>query len=231
MGKSRWQIIRLSLLAVTFGSSLLVLGKGIFFSNSKPENSVNSFIFPEQVPLPVWEQIKSIPLREKQKNEKLAVYNGQKYIYNQNDYELAIQARYEKYTDSNMGRLLIVYTPIQPGTVQIKLKYKEGIGHYGVFLYDEKIHITACINPQGKTTATEQQFVKNKYLYTLSLKRTLLWAIGQNDLADSSCLWTLLSGPFDSQADETTREATYEKLEAAWFDWHNWWRPRFPPEG
>lgn len=234
MGKSNWQIIRLSLLAVTFGGSFLVLVKAVFFSNPAEETGMNYFDFPAKVPLQGWEQIKSTPLKENIKNEELAVYNGKEYQYIQDDNKLDIQARFEKYSDSNVGRLLVVYTPLEPATVQLKLNYAEEVGYYAVFVYDNTIHISACINPKGKTTATEEQFVKNKYTYGLSVKRTILWILGQQDLVDSSCLWTLLSMPVP-QASSTAMEeadiaATYQKLETAWFDWYNWWESRFPPK-
>jgi len=224
MRKSNWQIIRLSLLAVIFGGSLLVLVKAVFFSSPAQETVVKSFDFPEKVPLSDWEQIKSTSLKENKK----AVYNGKEYKYIQDNNQLDIQARFEKYSDSNVGRLLVVYTPLEPGSVNIEINYKEGIGYYGLFFYDNTVHISACINPQGITTATEEQFVKNKYTYGLSVKRTLLWILGQQDLVDSSCLWTLLSMPVPN-ADSSTIETGYQQLETVWFDWYKWWESRFPP--
>lgn len=56
-----WKQLRVPLLAITFSSAILVLGKLVIFPVSD-KLTFSSLIFPEKVPLPQWQFSESRPL-------------------------------------------------------------------------------------------------------------------------------------------------------------------------
>lgn len=215
MIKSRWQYLRLSLLALTLGVVLWTLLRTILSPNTEKTPLVSNFVFPSTVPLSEWQNLKSTPSQPTDKSQA----QGQSYQYRRNNEQLNIEARYEIYTEGNVGRLLNVYTPIKPATVNLTIKHQENIGFYSLFNYQEKAYLSACINPKGEATVTAQQFTQNKYAYGFDVKRMLFWVAGQNDLFDGRCLWTLLSIPIDSSESDSLEKA-YQTLEKVWFEWY-----------
>ncbi|MEO1765524.1 MAG: hypothetical protein AAFR83_27290, partial [Cyanobacteria bacterium J06629_18] len=85
--KINWKQTRIPFLTFTFGSVLLVLGKVILIPPpGKPE--LSKFVFPEQVPLPQWEQSENQP----QPKSKDTQFIAQKdYRYNRNNQRLNIE--------------------------------------------------------------------------------------------------------------------------------------------
>jgi cyanosortase A-associated protein len=187
---------------------------------------LSTFDFPATIALSQWQTLAAKPLAATNQAQSI----GKEYQYRQNGERLEIQARYEHYTDGNISRLLVVYTPIKPATVQPIIKYQEGIGSYSLFEHEGKAYLSACVNSVGESTVTEQQFVQNKYAYGWSPQRTLFWILGQNDLFDGRCLWTLISVPLSSDSYVLAVEKAYQDLENAWFDWYRWWKPRLEGE-
>jgi cyanosortase A-associated protein len=189
----------------------------------KDSSSASPFAVLSAVPLPGWQSIAITPLKTKDPQQS----KGQSYQYRQNNHQLDIETRYEKYT-GNVSRLISFYTQIRPATVTLTLKHQKGLGFYSIFSYDQRTYLSACINPIGESTVTEQQFVRNYYRSGWSLKRILGWTAGQNELFDSRCLWSLLSISQGSDALATSSAETEQRLEATWFDWYRWWRAHFP---
>lgn len=221
----RWQSVRSILLAITFTSISLVLWQTFFNvqTNKKEKTTPTPFLFPATVPLASWQQITANTLKAINKNYSI---NGQQYKYIYQEKTLEIQAHYEPYTDGNVSRLLVVYTPIEPATVNLNLRYQEDVGYYSLFADAEKLYLSACINSKGESTVTEQQFIHNRYSNDLTPQRVFWWLLGQKDLLDVSCLWTLASTPLHPEVRENSNLLTknIEVLEAAWFDWYSWWQ-------
>jgi cyanosortase A-associated protein len=220
---SRWQSIRVLAIALTFGGVLWVLARAILLPGIDDEKRLGSFDFPATIPVKGWEFIKANPLKT---NTPEQSHLGKIYTYQQKGDRLEITMRYEQYADGNIGRMLVAYTSIKPATVRPQIEHNNEVGFYTLFEYQQKAYLSACINYAGQTTATEQQFVQNKYAHGWSWQRTLLWVIGQNDLFDGRCLWTLLSTPLPENADFTSTEKAYQDLETAWVDWHDWWKQK-----
>jgi cyanosortase A-associated protein len=149
---------------------------------------------------------------------------GRRYQYRQNRQELEVEVRYERYTDSNISRLLNIYTSIKGAALTLNAKRQEGIGYYALLQHEERAYLSACLNPIGESTITQQQFTQNRYQHGWSIRRVFFWAIGQDDLIESRCFWTLLSTPVPADADATALERADKTLESAWFDWYRWWR-------
>jgi cyanosortase A-associated protein len=220
----RWQSTRIFAIALMFGGAVWVLSRALLFPATSADEKVKLQPpdFAKTVSLSQWQLKQAQPLKAKSKGES----DGLKYQFVKTNERLEVQSRFERYTDGNISRLLVVYTPIKPATVQPQLQNRIDVGFYYLFEYKNTAYLSACVNYAGQTTVTEPQFVQNKYKYGWSLQRTFLWIIGQEDLFDGRCLWTLMSIPLDSSSNNITLEKAYADLEAAWVDWYNWWQPK-----
>lgn len=225
MAKFRWQTVRIALLATLLVASLGALARAAFGPNPNEIKAAGeNYDFPATVPLAAWQQVSTQSLAAT--NEEIP-NPGQRYQYRQNGQQLAVEVRYERYTDSNISRLINIYTSLQPGLLSLQGKRQEGIGYYALFTDEERAYLSACLNPIGETTITEQQFVQNRYRHGLSARGVLLWAIGQQDLLDGRCFWTLMSLPVAADADSVALTEAYQTLELAWSDWYRWWQSQW----
>jgi len=215
-----WQKVRLGLLAVGMGTTLLVLIRAI----AVPKPAVTVYQFPPAVALAGWDSISVQPLPGEKE-----LPPGQQYQYRQADRVVTVAVRVMP-GDGNISRFLRVYTPIQGGNTGLQPRYQAGVGHYGILADKGTAYLTACINPSGETSVTPQQFMQNRYA-GVTTARLLPWLLGQQSLTDQRCLWTLMSTPLD-QADKKgaiAPENTFKTLESVWFSWYEWWQPNFPP--
>ncbi|WP_336604386.1 cyanoexosortase A system-associated protein [Tolypothrix bouteillei] len=140
------------------------------------------------------------------------------YQYIQNNLPLDIEMSYV--TEGNVPVFLKNFTSISSSAV---LRQQEGIGYYGLGVNQNRAYLSACINPYGNSTFTEEQFNQNRFHYEMRPQHILSWLIGQRQLQHKRCLWAHLSIPLNN----SSPEAAYEVLENVWFSWYQWWRPRF----
>lgn len=225
---ARWQTIRMSICAVLIVGMLAETGRALLMpSVSKhilDKEKANSVILPAQIPLTHWHLFKEQSLKSRE-NQSL----GYLYQYrNAKNEQIDIQVRYEQYAEGNINRLFMVYDIAPPASTNILIKQTPQGDAYGLMLYDGRAYLSACINPIGHSTATAEQFAKNKYQYGLDPLRTLGWIAGLNDLIDTRCFWTAISTPVSSSADKPVIEAKFQMLEAVWAEWYPWWRSRLP---
>lgn len=230
MANSYWQKIRLLLIILTFSGVLAVLIRSLLLPYPQKKNTSENFIYPENVPIVNWQQTGSKFLKNNAKNSE-----GKKHLYeyNQGNNQVKIQGQYQQYSDSNMSRFLMIETGIPPANTLPQMRYKEGFGYYYLLENEGKTFLTACLNPKGESTVTQDQHTKNRYLKTMGFQRTLLWIIGQQDLTDGRCLWTLISIPTPEDPNPITLEnenleKTYKQLEEVWFSWYKWWKQNLP---
>lgn len=212
-----WKQFRIPLLALTFSSVLLVLGKVILLPSAE-KRTLTPFVFPEAVPLPQW-QLKASSALPEPTEEHPELIAQKHYQYVQNDLPLNIEMRYV--IDGNLRQHIRKYTSISSSAV---VRQHQKVGYYGLLVDRQRAYLSACINPQGGSTFTPQQFNPNQYLYDPRWERILPWLLSQQSLPDQRCLWAHLSVPLQS----SSPEAAYKKLENAWFSWHEWWQPNFP---
>lgn len=216
---SKWDGFRIALMAVAISGVGVVLAQELL---SKPEEKAAvNVTFPQTVPITNWQPLSSSALPAKSEDQSDP---GQLYYYQNGNEKLKIETRYQLYTDSNASRLLMVYEGIPPATILPKTKYKKDIGHYYLFDYQDQAYLSACLPPKGESSVTQQQYVNNRYRYGWSISRSFLWLIGQKDLFEGRCLWTVVSMPVDLYKSADAADQAYEKLETAWFDWFRWWR-------
>lgn len=211
----RWKHIRLTLLFLTFSSSLLLLGKVIWFPVSN-KSDITSFVFPEKIPLPQWQQVSSISLPQSTA-KNIEVTAQKSYRYTQNHLPIDIEMRYVKSGD--VPWLIKTFRSISTSGI---VRQHQEIGFYGLGIDKQQAYLSACINPQGDSTFTSEQF--NQNLYKLNSKNILSWLQGERNLKDKRCLWTHLTVNLENSSPETA----YQILENAWFSWYRWWKPQFP---
>lgn len=209
---------RVALLAVTISSALLVLAKVTLYPTTTSRYTVKSFTFPSVVPLPGWQKLLSAPLAVVKEHPDYL--SGRSYQYTKAGVPLTIEMRYLNDTSGEVKSLLERYTSIPSSP---KLRYRAGIGFYGVFTHQQKAYLSSCINPGGGSTVTQKQFNQNRHTNDVQVNRLLRWLLGQEKLEDKRCLWTHLSMPLESSPSEA-----YQVLETTWFAWYQWWYPRFP---
>jgi cyanosortase A-associated protein len=219
-----WQPIRISLFAITLGGALLTLGKLLTLPKID-QNSVQVVnTLPPSVPLPGWQLLSNAELKAN-KDSRF----GRSYRYQQGNNVLNADVHYMT-SDGNVSRYLFVYSPVRTANANLKVKYQPETGFYGVLSHQGKAYLTACVNPRGPSTVTEQQFTQNRYAHDLKVDRILPWAMGQESLIDRRCLWTLLSTPVATDVTAgNSEEAAYKNLETAWLAWHQWWQANYPP--
>lgn len=217
--------LRLSLLAVIFGSVFFVLGRTILTPTAGNSSTVTSFVFPTAVPLPKWQPTASRPLAARI-TESPDYPSGRLYQYIQNNLPLDIEMRYVANTNGDVKYFIHQYSSTSPPPGQLSLvsRQQEGVGFYNLFAYQQRAYLSSCINSRGGSTITESQFKLNRYTYDIQLSRLLGWALGQTNLVDGRCLWVHLSVPLKNSSPEDA----YQTLEKVWFDWYQWWHPRFP---
>lgn len=221
----RWEKIRIWLVAAIFGGVVAVLGNSILYP-SVSDRAPSAFVFPTTIPLPEWQALASSPLVN-QTTDKLTKYiSGSQYRYLQKDLSLDIEMRYLANTNGDIKGLIKTYKTIPTYTDKIVhiLRHQEGIGFYSLFVHSERAYLSACINPRGGSTVTDEQFRNNRIIYDVQLSRLLPWLLGKVELRDMRCLWAHLSIPLNNYSAENA----YQTLEKAWFLWYRWWRLRFP---
>lgn len=224
--------LRVGILAVVFGLVLAVVLKVLLSPPVSQENllRLNTFKYPEKVELKGWELTKSTPIVIPTK-EKSTLNNGHKYEYTADNLKLEVEAYYQTYNGGNTSRLLSLYKNIRTQAAITGFDYLEGTGFYASFVDSQRMNISACVNPYGQTTVTEQQHAINRYKHGLNLPRTLGWIFGQGELVDAGCLWTFMSLPLSNNSGSIPLQQAREKVQAAWVDWTLWWTSRLTSSG
>ncbi|WP_017652411.1 cyanoexosortase A system-associated protein [Fortiea contorta] len=210
-----WKRFRLTLLFFTFSSILLLLGKVIWFPTVNKTDDTTSFVFPEKIPLLGWKPVTINAATPP--TTKLQIISQKSYRYTQNNTPVDIEMRYVKSGDVPY----FIKTLTSNSTPAIVRQHQE-IGFYGLGIDQQRAYLSACINPQGKSTFTNEQF--NQNLSNIDSKNILSWLQGERNLKDQRCLWTHLS----LNLQKSSPEAAYKRLENVWFSWYRWWQPRFP---
>ncbi|EKQ71126.1 hypothetical protein OsccyDRAFT_1452 [Leptolyngbyaceae cyanobacterium JSC-12] len=225
MLKSSWQPIRLSILAIAFGGTLLTLAK--LTTSPKPDTAKQEAnTLSATVPLPGWQLVNTEPI-----TTNTEARTGRRYRFQQGNTTLNAE-QYYMVSDGNVSRYLFVHSPVKTANASMKVKFKPEVGHYSLITHDGNAYLSACINPRGSSTVTESQFTQNRYASDLQLSRIAPWLLGQESLIDYRCLWTLMSISLKqgSKSDAlVAEEKAYKNLEDAWFSWHQWWQANFPP--
>jgi cyanosortase A-associated protein len=226
-------VARQSLLSILCLGAIGVLVNATISAPKKSTLQMPSaFEFPLNLPLADAKMLASKQVAPHTFKNKM-VANGMSYRYQQDSKPIDIEIRYIPDGVANrpsMDAMLPVFSQI-PATVLQPSTMKEisGLGFYSLFVEKKTAYFGTCINPQGMTTVTGDQFHNNSNPNPLSkgipVDRLLPWILGRQTLRDSRCLWTVLSTPIDA----ATPDATMKILETVGVRWIRWWQAHFPP--
>ncbi len=224
------QKIRLGLLIFLISSSFLVLGRSLIDGSiGKP----TPLIFPDRIEF-VQDQTKQLETKPpenivdtKEFFGKPKYLFGKKYSYLVDEMTVDIALRYAVGTDGDLFSFLKGMANIEISENELRQKsvLKSPIGYYATFTHQNRAYLTACINPRGISTVTKEQFEDNASDRAMDRDVIIGWLLGQKDLRDRRCLWTLMSTPITSDNNLNT---TNQKLENVWVLWYEWWKFRFP---
>jgi cyanosortase A-associated protein len=225
--------IKFICLVTAFTSSCIAISVALLIPKSK-QNS--QFQFPQQITLQDWRSQSSNNLEEALKNGAIA---AKRYTYTsstQDDLRIDIQ-----YIDRGVDvPKYLVMIGLKPVVNSVDQRYLEAIGHYVVFNNLERAYLSACINPRGGSTVTEEQFIQNRNTFDITPERLGLYLLGVIHLRDTRCLFVVMSIPL-SDINSTTNpsldlnqqringsKVTYQKLEKVWINWYKNWENKFP---
>jgi cyanosortase A-associated protein len=240
MTMSVTRLARQSLLCLLCGGAVGVLALNLIDSPSKASlQAPTTFTFPDRVQLLDTPTLDSQPLTAHTFSNGM-VATGRSYRYpltipdRPSDKSQAIEIQVRYMTDGvanrpTMDALLPVFAKIPSEVLSpATMKQKPSLGFYSLFIQNKTAYFGTCINPQGITTVTGDQFHANSNPNPLtsssSLQRFLPWLMGKQTFRDSRCLWTLLSTPIDPN----TPDATMKALETTGVNWIRWWQMHFP---
>ena len=202
-----WNFYRPSLLAIALGGTIVALFWGIKTPLlSRP--TVAPFTFPEKVPLSGWKQVRSHALKFPSSNELTPIASRSYQYLSPDGLTLNIQMRYLNTAKADIPNLLRKYI---------------GDTSISQITHQDRSYLSSCINPQGPSTVTSDQFLQTKLVTGKNLNGFLGWLWGKSNLLDQRCLWShlTLSVPSGNQNSQKT-------LQNAGQSWFKWWVSHYP---
>lgn len=221
-----WQKLRTPLLAITFVSVVSLVGKTIL-TPTKTSRQITSSTFPQVVPLPGWQFVQSGPLTPQADGEsgrRVAAASGRDYQYSRNTLPLDIEIRDADALIGDIPTLTRHYTSIELTKALFQQRQQPGVGFHGLFVYQGRAYLSACVNRRGNSTVTRRQFVQNQITHNIRPERFLPVLLSSESLYDRRCLLTQLSIPLNS----ASPASAYQTLEKTWISWYQWWRTNVP---
>ena len=225
------------LLTVSVILGIIFSSLSLFFSPIAGINTIAPYKFPDQISLVNWQLTGSYPSSLTVKNlttkgsanqeedpetdDLGKVIASQIYHYKNNNNLLKVKSHYISNTS---GKVENYYKNFQE-LPQLKntIRKREKNGSYFYFINDKQPSLTACVNSQGTTTITPDQFMSFHYISTTFSQMPLLNKLmGKALLTNKRCL--LLEASIDSQSPD--RDA---QLMAAWTELVSYWQKNFPP--
>ncbi len=215
--------LRLGLLAFLLFTTGFTLIK--IWTDTLPSTQSTSAPLPKQIDLDKW-QFKSsvaLPLPDKERLDRITsiLKQGRLYRYQRRKMPLTVELWTIENTNGNVSAYIDAYAqqPIAPGKQQPDLRYRSGVGFYGIIDTKDRRYLSSCINATGESTFDVSQFTQARFQRDLTLHRGLAWILGQKSIFKKQCLWSHFSVP---HAGETKKEISI--LEKSWFDWNQWWQ-------
>jgi len=203
--------VQLGLLAALTVSAMSISIKAVVLP---PKRFTN---LPLSIPLKNW-----TILSAKSTQERSDSLSSRHYIYRRSTSMLKIETYLMQ--DGDVKRFLLTHPSTQNAGNVLKVKFHPEIGFYGFLVQNQRLYLTACINPSKKSTVTIQQFNSVK-IHKLSFQYISNWLFNREESFEQPCLWTLMSIPLSNQnqLNLTTQVEAVHLLEHAWMDWFNWW--------
>jgi cyanosortase A-associated protein len=219
--------LRIGLLALLLGATALTLIE-IWTNALSPLQSTTPPL-PKQINLDGW-QFKSsrvLPLPSQERLERLTsvLRRGRLYRYQRREVPLAVELWTVENTNGDVSAYIDAYAQktIAPGRQRPDLRYRSGIGFYGIIETKDRRYLSSCINAMGESTFNVSQFTEARFQRDFTLPQIANWILGQKSLFKKQCLWSHFSIPSTGQADKEI-----SILETTWFSWYQWWRSNYP---
>lgn len=219
--------IKIFCLATVFTTSCFAISISLSISLNKDKLK---FQLPNQLPLMTWQLNSSNNLQQALQNGALS---ARQYSYSSSvQSDLRVDALYINGVVSIPKSLEII--GLKYSGNNLRIHYLEKVGYYASFFDQERVYLSSCINSNGFTTVTEEQFIYHRPL-KLSFSHISAYLMGTRDLFDGRCLFTTLSIPLDknnivnpqiSHMDYMNKN--YQTLENVWIVWHKNWKEHFP---
>ena len=216
---NHWNFYRPSLLAIALGGTIVALFWGI----KTPllfRPTVMPFTFPEQIPLSGWKQVRSHALNFPSSNELIPIASRSYQYLSPDGLTLTIQMRYLNTAKADIPKLLREY--IEDSSIT-QITHQEGVGAIALGNHQDRSYLSACINPQGPSTVTSDQFLQTKLVAGKTLNGFLGWLWGKSNLLDQRCLWSHLT-----LSRQGENQNSPKILQKAWQTWFNWWTSHYP---
>ncbi|MEO1402290.1 MAG: cyanoexosortase A system-associated protein [Cyanobacteria bacterium J06635_1] len=211
----------LTLVTMTCGATL-VAGRVLFYP-AQPKVADRSFSFPDHVVLADSSVSQGEVITFDSDMPEFFV-SGHRYRYQYNERSVAVEMRYLIRPNAELMKLIEKHLDTdQPvPREEIVIKQSPDLGSYLLYSDQEQAYLSACIDPYGNSTATDEEFKYNRNFYDIR-HRLWPWLTGEN-LKDERCLWAHLSTPLGDNA-----QAAKQALEQIWPVWYELWQIEFPP--
>lgn len=226
-----WRSLQITILALLLGSAVFILGKSVIYPKAaKPDP-----MLPKSASLPEWKFLSTNPILnsiasdlDDIKPQHSRLISGRIYHFIRPQQNLDLEIRYLGETDGDVRKMLKQYKSILiPKAITTNssiLRQRAGIGSYILFTEAERMNLSACINPSGKSSVTRNQFESDRNNYDLQFSRIGAWLKGEAELREQSCLWVNLSMSIKNDSDQAryqlAQNLAVQDLEAAWFHWY-----------
>lgn len=221
MSQQLWHHLRIPCLAVVLSGTVAALGMGMK-TPLQPRPTYAAYTFPDTVPLPGWQLQRSYTLSNPEDEKPLLASQGYQYTFDGTT--LTVETRYLTATKGDVTQFIRWYTDL-PENLKTKVHHQDNSGAYVLLTDQDALYLSACINPQGPSTATGQQYLQSKLLSATNFRQVWGWLIGQDTIFDQRCLWSHLSL---SVQPSSNLEEPQQTLEEAWRSWYSWWMNNFP---
>jgi cyanosortase A-associated protein len=192
--------LRLIITIGLFTLAMAIAGKSIFLPT--PSSPSKSLPLPSNLSLENWRLIGKFRLNPQQNGQKRGIVYRHQLLTNPQQ-KLRLEIRAEPNIEGNVSRLVSLYQKIQPAFLEWKLTTIPQEGTVALYRYQDQLHLTACLNDQGHSTVTEQEFMQKDHKFSQLFSRLLPWLIGQNSIYTSDCWWILLSLPLKNETDSS----------------------------
>ncbi len=218
--------LKLGLLAFLFSATSLTLIE--IWTDERPSLQSKTPPLPKQIDLDGWQFKNSsvLPFPNKERLERITslLQQGRLYQYQRREVPLTVELWTIENTNGDVSAYIDAYAQktIAPGRQHVDLRYRRGIGFYGILETEDRRYLSSCINVIGESTLNISQFTQARFQRELTLPQITNWILGQKSLFRKQCLWSHFSILNTGHA-----EKEISTLETVWFDWHQWWHSNY----
>jgi cyanosortase A-associated protein len=215
--------LRLGLLVLLFAATGFTLIK--IWTDALPPLQSTTTPLPNQINLDGWQLKNSsaLPFPAQDRLERLTsrLRQGRIYQFQRREMPLTVELWTVENTNGDVSAYIDAYAqkPIAPGRQRPDLRYRSGVGFYGIVETKDRRYLSSCMNATGESTFSVSQFTQARFQRDLTLSQLINWILGQKSLFRKQCLWSHFSV---ANTNQLKKEILI--LETAWFRWFQWWR-------